>query len=109
MLPVPPSPEYSQADYETQLHAVKKKLETLCKEIPGGIDYEYSVWGGAFPHLEILKYVDKKDVDMIVMGSHTKNKDGKWYVGSAVEHVSLKSVCPVVVITDPKALSSIDG
>lgn len=109
MLPVPPSPKYSQAAYEAQLHTFKKKLETLCKEIPGGIEHEYSVWGGAIPQLEILKYANKKDVDLIVMGSHTKNKGGKWYVGSAVERVSFRSVCPVVVITDHKALSNIDG
>jgi len=109
MLPIPPSSKYSHADYEAQLHTFKKKLETLGKEIPGGIDHEYSVWGGVIPQLEILKYANKKDVDLIVMGSHTKDKGGKWYVGSAVERVSLRSMCPVVVITDPKALSKIDG
>lgn len=109
MLPIPPSPQYSQADYDAQLGIFKNKLETLCKEIPGGIDHEYTVWGGAVPQLEILKYADKKDVDIIVMGSHTKNKDGKWYVGSAVEKVSFRSVCPVVVITDPNAVLNFDG
>ncbi len=53
---------------------MEKKLEALCKEIPNGIEYEYRVWGGALPHLEIEKYADKKDVDLIIMGSHTKEK-----------------------------------
>lgn len=43
------------------------------------------------------------------MGSHTKENDGKWYVGSAVERVSLRSICPVIVVTDPKALLSMDS
>jgi nucleotide-binding universal stress UspA family protein len=109
MLPVPPSPEYSQADYEAELHALEKKLATLCEEIPHGIDYEYGVRGGALPHLEIEKYAEQHDVDLIVMGSHTKEKEGKWYVGSAVERVSLRSICPVIVVTDPKALLSMDS
>ena len=109
MLPVPPSPEYSQADYEADLRIIEKKLEALCKELPDGIEYEYGVWGGALPHLEIEKYADQNDVDLIVMGSHTKAKEGKWYVGSAVERVSLRSLCPVIVVTDPKALLSVDN
>jgi len=109
MLPVPPSPEYSQADYEADVRTIGKKLEVLCEEIPNGIDCEYEVWGGALPHLEIEKHADKKDVDLIVMGSHTKEKEGKWYVGSAVERVSLRSICPVIVFTDPKALLSMDS
>ena len=106
MLPVPPSPIYSQADYEANLHSSEKKLEALCEDIPDGLDYEYRVLGGALPHLEIEKYADKKDIDLIIMGSHTKENGGKWYVGSAVERVSLRSICPVIVVTDPKALLS---
>jgi nucleotide-binding universal stress UspA family protein len=109
MLPLPPSPKYSQADYEADLHSKKKKLEALCEEIPNGIDSEYKVWGGALPHLEIEKYADQNDVNLIVMGSHTKAKEEKWYVGSTVERVSLRSICPVIVITDPKALLSVDN
>jgi nucleotide-binding universal stress UspA family protein len=110
MLPVPPIIEPSRAEYEMELKPLKKKkLKALCREIPIGIDHEYGLWGGARPHLEILKYADKNEVDLIVMGSHTKQKGGKWYVGSAVEKVSSRSICPVVVITDPKVLSSIDG
>jgi nucleotide-binding universal stress UspA family protein len=106
MLPVPPSSRYSQADYEADLHSLGKRLEALSEEIPCGIDGEYKVWGGALPHLEIEKYAAKKDIDLLVMGSHTKEKEGKWYVGSAVERVSLRSICPVMVITDPQALLS---
>ena len=109
MLPVAPSPEYSQADYEADLRTIEKKLEALCEEIPIGIDSEYGVWGGALPHLEIEKYAEQNDVDLIVMGSHTKENEGKWYVGSAVERVSLRSICPVIVVTDPKALLSMDS
>ncbi len=109
MAPVPPSPQYSQADYDKNINRLKKKLNEFCMVIPAEIEHDFYVWGGAFPHLEILKCADKKDADLIVMGSHTKERGGKWYVGSAVERVSYRSNCPVVVVTDPKVLLGLDG
>jgi len=108
MAPVPPSPQYSQADYDRDLNRLKKKLDEFCMVIPAEIGHDFNVWGGALPHLEILKCADKKDADLIVMGSHTKEKGGKWYVGSAVERVSYRSICPVIVVTDPKVLLTMD-
>jgi len=104
MAPVPPCAQYSQADYDKDLNRLKKKLDDFCMVIPADIDHDFNVWGGALPHLEILNCAASKDADLIVMGSHTKERGGKWYVGSAVERVSYRSVCPVVVVTDPKVL-----
>jgi hypothetical protein len=56
------------------------------------------------PQLEIEKYANKKDVDLNMMCSHTKQKIGNWYVGSVVVRVSKQSVCPVIVISDLEAL-----
>jgi nucleotide-binding universal stress UspA family protein len=109
MAPVPPSPQYSQADYGKDINRLKKKLDDFCRVIPAEIEYDFNVWGGALPHREILECAGKKNADLIVMGSHTKEKGGKWYVGSAVERVSYRSVCPVVVITDPKILLTMEG
>jgi nucleotide-binding universal stress UspA family protein len=104
MLPIPPSPEYTQTDYQRNRQISEEKLEEFCKDIPDGIDFEYSVRGGAFPHLEVLEYAKRKSADLIVMGSHTKESNGKWYVGSAVERVGCRSLCPVIVVSDPIAL-----
>ena len=52
---------------------IKEKLMEFCK-MPEGVDHEYTIWEGALPYLEILKYAREKDVDLIVMGSHTKEK-----------------------------------
>jgi nucleotide-binding universal stress UspA family protein len=108
MAPVPPFSQYSQADYDKDIHRLKEKLDQFCRVIPAEIEHEFNVWGGAIPHLEILKCADKNDADLIVMGSHTKEKGGKWYVGSAVERVSYRSICPVVVVTDPKVLLTME-
>jgi len=80
-------------------------LEEFCRDIPGGVAHESRVGKArGAPHEEILKYAVETGADLIVMGSHTKQKDGKWYMGSAVDGVSLRSRCSVCVITDPKVL-----
>jgi nucleotide-binding universal stress UspA family protein len=104
MIPVPPLPKYSKADYEADREAGKQRLQEFCHDFLQGTDHEYSVRGGALPHLEILKYAEKKDVDLIAMGSHTKEKAGKWYAGSVVERVGFRSKCASVVVTDPEVL-----
>ena len=104
MIPVPPLPKYSKAEYEADTDAAKKRLKEFCHEFLSETDHEYIVWGGALPHLEILKCAGKKDADLIAMGSHTKEKAGKWYAGSVVERASFRSKCAVVVVTDPEVL-----
>ena len=86
---------------------IKEKLLEYYK-MPEAIEHEYSTWEGKLPHSEILKYAGEKDIDLIVMGSHTREKGERWYVGSAVDQVSAKSFCPVVVVTHPEALLKID-
>jgi nucleotide-binding universal stress UspA family protein len=104
MIPVPPIPKYSKTDYEADRGAAMQRLQEFCREFLENTDHEYSVRGGALPHLEILKYAEKKDADLIIMGSHTKEKAGKWYAGSVVERVGFRSKCAVVVVTDPEVL-----
>jgi nucleotide-binding universal stress UspA family protein len=109
MIPVPPLPKYSKADYEADTDTGKQRLKEFCHDLLEGTDHEYSVRGGALPHLEILKYAEKKDAHLIAMGSHTKEKAGKWYAGSVVERVSFRSKCAVVVVTDPEVLLPLEG
>jgi nucleotide-binding universal stress UspA family protein len=109
MLPVPPQPEYSQTQYESEIRRKEQQLnDEFRNQISSTIESEIATWGGVYPDIEILKYAQRKDVDLIAMGSHTKIKGefekSRWYVGSAVERVSARSVCPVAVITDPKVL-----
>jgi nucleotide-binding universal stress UspA family protein len=73
--------------------------------MPKGIEHELTIWGGTQPQEEILKFARDLDADLIVMGSRTKEADKRMYVGSAVEHVSAESSCPVAVVTHPDALA----
>jgi len=108
MVAVPPDPEYAQADYKADVQTADRRLRDFGRDFIGNVDYEYRVWGGALPHEEILKCAGEEDADLIVMGSHTKEKHGRWYPGNAVERVSFRSGCPVAVITDPEALRSLE-
>jgi nucleotide-binding universal stress UspA family protein len=109
MLPTPPQPQYSRMQYKADIHRIRQRLEEeFINEIPETIEAEFDTWGGVYPDIEILKFARQNDIDLIIMGSHTKKKgklqEARWYVGSAVERVSTRSVCPVVVITDPKVI-----
>jgi len=108
MVAIPPATKYSQADYEADVQTAVRRLQDFCGEDVGNVDHEYRSWGGALPHEEILKCAGKEDADLIVMGSHTKEKHGRWYPGNAVERVSFRSDCPVIAITGPEVLRSIE-
>ena len=84
--------------------AVIEKLKTFCGDITEAIPHEFRATVGADPYSEILRFALDENIQLIAMGSHTKEKGPKWRVGSAVEQVSLRAPCPVVVVTDPKAL-----
>lgn len=104
MLPVPPLPKYTRENYKADIDTAKKRLKEFCREFLGGINHEYIISGGALPHQEIIKCAENNDADLIAIGSHTKEKSGKWYAGSVVERVSFRSKCGVIVVTDPDVL-----
>jgi universal stress protein A len=84
----------------------RETIKEFCK-VPGGIDAEYDLWGGTQPYWAILDYARQKDADLIVMGSRSKEREEKPYVGSAVEQVSANRTFPVIVVTHPDALMKI--
>ncbi len=108
MIPVVPYPKYSRADYEADLAAAKQRLEEFCSKFLNDVPHAYNVWGGALAHLEIIKCAGKNKADLIIMGSHTKARAGKWYAGSVVERTGFRADCPVILVTDPDALLAWD-
>ncbi len=60
------------------------------------------------PHTEILRAARKKDIDLIVMGSTTREEDEGTYhyrssAGSTLQAVSKAARCPVLIIGRPAA------
>lgn len=108
MIPVPPFPKYTRIDYTADVAHAKKRLESFYEAYLDGIDHQYLIRAGAMPHLEILTGAGDNAADLIIMGSHTKEKQGKWYPGSVVERVAYRADCPAIVVTDPGALTHWD-
>jgi nucleotide-binding universal stress UspA family protein len=84
-----------------------KKMREFC-QIPKDLEQECEIWEGTEPFADILKYSREKDVDLLVMGSRTKEGRERAYLGSAVDQVSAESLCPAVVVTHPDALLKLD-
>ena len=58
------------------------------------------------PHREILRKARKEDVDLIIMGAHTRQEDVgatryRTVVGSTMQKVAKSARCPVVIISRP--------
>ena len=109
MIPIPPYPKYTRSDYQADQASSRERLLYFCREYLEGADWTCQVKGGVQPHKELLHFAKKIFADLIVLGSHTRQSRGKWYPGSAVERVSYRSSCPVMVINDPQALSPWHG
>jgi len=50
------------------------------------------------PHEEILRYADREDIDLTVMGSKTRSGDYRRMLGSVTERVSRRSTGPVSIV-----------
>ena len=58
------------------------------------------------PHREVLRKARKEDVDMILMGAHTRDEDVgasryRSVVGSTMQKVAKAARCPVVIVSRP--------
>lgn len=92
--------ESEQIELEKKLPAIHDKLKVFCN-LSGVPEHEYIISIGNQPHLEILRHSLEKNIDLIVMGSYTRDISERPYLGSVVERVSVESACPVAVITYP--------
>lgn len=85
------------------IQKVKEEIERTYADGLEGLDhYVIETWAGV-PHVEILRLARKEDVDLIVMGPHTRDEKGarsyRSIVGSTMQGVSRKARCPVMIIS----------
>ncbi|MGB5745858.1 MAG: universal stress protein [Desulfobacterales bacterium] len=93
-----PDPDY----IEWVKEEMKNTYGDLLKDTQG-VEIEAAV---GTPHREILRMARKKDVDLIVMGAHTRQEDigatrYRDVVGSTMQKVAKSARCPVVIISRP--------
>jgi len=95
--------EQADPDYvEWVKEEMKNTYGDLLKDTEG-VEIEAAV---GIPSREILRIARKKDVDLIIMGSHTRQEDVaatryRDVVGSTMQKVAKSARCPVVIISRP--------
>ncbi|MFC1879925.1 universal stress protein [Thermodesulfobacteriota bacterium] len=93
-----PDPDY----IEWVKEEMKNTYGDLLKDTQG-VEIEAAV---GIPSREILRVARKKDVDLIIMGAHTRQEDigatrYRDVVGSTMQKVAKSARCPVVIISRP--------
>ena len=94
----PIDPDYVDWVTEEMKHTYESLLkdsENSCLEAVIGV-----------PHREILRKARKENVDMIIMGAHTRDEDigaarYRSVVGSTMQKVAKSARCPVVIVSRP--------
>ena len=85
---------------------VKEEMQnTFADKLAEAENCEVEAVVGA-PHREILRAARKKDVDLIVMGSHTRQEDTaatrfRTVVGNTMQKVAKAARCPVLIVSRP--------
>ena len=101
-----------EADYAKFSRALKEggevRLQRFVKEhSAGGLHPELVVHDGNPPDY-ILSYVQKENMEVIVMGTHGRRGLDRLALGSTTDRVIRKATCPVLVVsnTSQKALDT---
>ncbi|MBT3355235.1 MAG: universal stress protein [Candidatus Scalindua sp.] len=77
-----------------------KLLDCIPEEIRDDMDVEATVIQG-IPFAEIISTAKKKEIDMIVIGSHGRTGLKHMMMGSVSEKVVRKAPCPVLTVRQP--------
>jgi nucleotide-binding universal stress UspA family protein len=97
---LPPVPLALNPDPEFEA-ACLRRLEAIAREKLVGVSHEsFVVTGNAAP--EILKFINERDIDLIVMGTHGRTGVKHFLLGSVAERIVRESPVPVLTI-HPKA------
>jgi len=80
----------------------KKELERFGNEELRGFKQLERATVKGVPHDEIIKFVEKNKIDLIVMGSHGKKGMDRILFGSTAANVVRFAPCPVLTVRIPK-------
>lgn len=86
---------------DVEINARKELEKCYLEELRGHKDIEYKILKGV-PHEEILKFADENDIDMIIMGTHSRKGLDRVIFGSTAERVVRHASCPVLTVGPSK-------
>jgi nucleotide-binding universal stress UspA family protein len=82
--------------------SAEKFIDRFCKEeMRGGLEFESKILCGD-PASEILKTIESKEIDLVIMGTHGRKGLEHVFFGSVAENVVKKSPVPVLTINPYK-------
>jgi nucleotide-binding universal stress UspA family protein len=93
----------ADADY---IEWVKEEMKNTYDTLLADCDNAAIEAAVGVPYREILRKARKEDIDLIIMGSHTRQEDVgasryRSIVGSTMQRVAKSARCPVVIISRP--------
>ena len=91
---------------DTVQHAAHELLaKTLTPEEEHGIHVEYVLrdsGGSGGPYVEIVRYAQAENIDLIIVGRHGRGVMAQMLMGSVAEKVVRKAPCPVLTVHHPE-------
>jgi nucleotide-binding universal stress UspA family protein len=78
---------------------VRRRLEEVVPTTEEVIYEHYYLRGS--PVTEILRFAERENVDLIVMGSHGRTGLSRLLMGSIAEGIMRKAPCPVLIVRQP--------
>jgi nucleotide-binding universal stress UspA family protein len=79
--------------------SVHERLDALiARQVPATVAVTKVVHKGGTPHDGILRYAEKRHIDLIVMPSHDKNALEAFFMGSCAAKVVRQAHCSVMVL-----------
>ena len=92
-------------DYVMQEHArATRQLNEVVATIAGSETVQHATLEGIIEK-ELLKYIEKNGVDLVVLGTHGRSGLSHWFIGSVAEKLARLAPCSVLIArqrrTDP--------
>jgi nucleotide-binding universal stress UspA family protein len=93
-LAFPPPGDYMQELEES----ATRSLEELPGDAGSGVEYIVRKVRQGPPFLEIIRYAQENEIDLIVLGTHGRSGLAHMLLGSVAERVVRKAPCPVLTV-----------
>lgn len=93
------APEMTDERLEMQLRKIGEEAIEAIRERAeaAGVSVRKAIENG-MPHREILLYADREDIDLIVMGTHSRSGLDNYLLGSVTERVVRTAEIPVLTV-----------
>lgn len=89
-------------DGEAEHQARKRLSASLSEETAKTLSSPQFELRGGSAVSEIVRYAKERDIDLIVMGTHSRGVGAHGFIGSVAEKVVRTAPCPVVAVHHPE-------